>query len=85
MTSVVLVASSPRFPLLFPPQTWRALEGARPVYVLDGEHPSLPALDVGEIPFEVLPVAPDTGPAGRDLLLVGQGVDAEQVAMSRRQ
>ncbi len=85
MTRVVLVASSPRFPLLFPPQTWRALDAARPVYVLDPEHPSLPALDVGEIPFEVLPVVEDTGPAGRDLLLVGQGLDAEQVAMARRQ
>src|SRR6266542_4197666 len=66
MTRVVLVASSPRFPLLFPPQTWRAL-------------------DVGEIPFEVLPVAEDTGPVGRDLLLLGQGIDADQVATARRQ
>jgi MazG family protein len=85
MTSVVLVASSPRFPLLFPPQTWRALDAARPVWLLDLEHPSLPALDVGEIPFEVLPVGDDTGPAGRDLLLVGQGIDADQVATARRQ
>jgi MazG family protein len=85
MTRVVLVASSPRFPLLFPPQTWRALDAARPVYVLDLEHPSLPALDVGEIPFEVLPVSEDTGPAGRDLLLVGQGMDAGAVATARRQ
>src|SRR6266498_957532 len=71
MTRVVLVASSPRFPLLFPPQTWRALDAARPVYVLAVDHPSLPALDVGEIPFEVLPVAEDTGPVGRDLPLLG--------------
>jgi XTP/dITP diphosphohydrolase len=85
MTSVVLVASSPRFPLLFPPQTWRALDAARPVYLLDLEHPSVPALDVGEIAFEVLPVADDTGPAGRDLLLVGQGIDADRVAAARRQ
>src|SRR6266487_1398783 len=85
MTSVVLVASSPRFPLLFPPQTWRALDAARPVYVLDLEHPSLPALDVGEVAFEVLPVADDSGPAGHDLLLVGQGIDADQVAQARRQ
>lgn len=85
MTRVVLVASSPRFSLLFPPQTWRALDAARPVYLLDLEHPSLPALDVGEIPFEVLPVADDTGPAGRDLLLVGQGMDAGEVATARRQ
>jgi tetrapyrrole methylase family protein/MazG family protein len=85
MTRVVLVASSPRFPLLFPPQTWRALDAARPVYVLDLEHPSLPALDVGEIPFEVLPVGQDSGPAGRDLLLVGQGMDAGAVATARRQ
>jgi MazG family protein len=85
MTSVVLVASSPRFPLLFPPQTWRALDAARPVWLLDLDHPSLPALDVGEIPFEVLPVGDDTGPAGRDLLLVGQGIDADQVAAARRQ
>jgi len=81
----VLVASSPRFPLLFPPQTWRALDAARPVYVLDREHPSLPALDVGEIPWEVLAVAGDDGPAGRDLLLIGQGVDPERVATARRQ
>src|SRR6266545_3662488 len=85
MTRVVLVASSPRFPLLFPPQTWRALDAARPVYVLAVDHPSLPALDVGEIPFEVLPVAEDTGPVGRDLLLLGQGIDADQVATARRQ
>src|SRR6266508_2954241 len=84
MTRVVLVASSPRFPLLFPPQTWRALDAARPVYVLAVDHPSLPALDVGEIPFEVLPVAEDTGPVGRDLLLLGQGIDADQVATARR-
>jgi tetrapyrrole methylase family protein/MazG family protein len=85
MTRVVLVASSPRFPLLFPPQTWRALDAARPVYLLDREHPSLPALEVGEIPWELLPVAEDTGPAGRDLLLVGQGLDPEVVAAARRQ
>jgi MazG family protein len=85
MTRIVLVASSPRFPLLFPPQTWRALDAAQPVYVLDLDHPSLPALDVGEIPFEVLPVAEDTGPAGHDLLLVGRGMDADQVALARRQ
>ncbi len=85
MSRVVLVASSPRFPLLFPPQTWRALDAARPVYVLAGDHPSLPALDVGEIAWEVLPVASDDGPAGRDLLLIGQGVDPEQVATARRQ
>src|SRR6266545_1102421 len=84
MTRVVLVASSPRFPLLFPPQTWRALDAARPVYVLAVDHPSLPALDVGEIPFEVLPVAEDTGPVGRDLLLLGQGIDADQVATARQ-
>ena len=81
---VVLVVSSPRFPLLFPPQTWRALDAARPVYVLDDQHPSLPALEVAEIPWEVLQPAPDTGPAGRDLLLVGQG-GAEAVALARRQ
>src|SRR6266511_1998676 len=69
MPRIVLVVSSPRFPLLFPPQTWRALDAARPVYVLDAEHPSLPALDVGEIPWEVLTPAADSGPAGRDLLL----------------
>jgi MazG family protein len=85
MTRVVLVASSPRFPLLFPPQTWRALDAARPVYLLDSDHPSLPALEVAEIGWEVLPVADDAGPAGRDLLLVGQGIDAEQVAVARRQ
>jgi XTP/dITP diphosphohydrolase len=85
MTSVVLVASSPRFPLLFPPQTWRALEAARPVWLLDLSHPSVPALDVGEIAFELLPVADDSGPAGRDLLLVGQGIDADRVATARRQ
>ena len=85
MTRVVLVASSPRFPLLFPPQTWRALDAARPVYLLDREHPSVPALEVGEIAWEVLGVGEDTGPAGRDLLLVGQGIDAEQVATARRQ
>jgi XTP/dITP diphosphohydrolase len=85
MTRVVLVASSPRFALLFPPQTWRALDSARPVYVLDRDHPSLPALEVGEIAWEVLPVAADDGPAGRDLLLIGQGVDPEAVASARRQ
>ncbi len=84
MARVVLVASSPRFPLLFPPQTWRALDAHHPVYVLDSGHPSLPALDVGEIPWEVLPEAEDTGPAGRDLLLVGQGLDLEGVAEARR-
>ena len=82
---VVLVVTSPRFPLLFPPQTWRALDAARPVWVLDREHPSLPALDVGEIAWEVLPVSDDAGPAGRDLLLIGQGADPEQVAAARRQ
>jgi XTP/dITP diphosphohydrolase len=85
MTRVVLVASSPRLPLLFPPQTWRALDAARPVLVLDGDHPSLPALDVAEVPWEVLAPAADTGPAGRDLLLVGQGLDVEAVALARRQ
>jgi MazG family protein len=85
MTRVVLVASSPRFALLFPPQTWRALDAARPVYVLDRDHPSLPALDVGEIAWEVLAVEGDAGPAGRDLLLIGQGVDPEEVATARRQ
>jgi MazG family protein len=85
MARVVLVASSPRFPLLFPPQTWRALDAGRPVYVLDAGHPSLPALDVGEITWAVLPLAADTGPAGRDLLLVGQGLDLEGVAEARRQ
>jgi MazG family protein len=85
MPRIVLVVSSPRFPLLFPPQTWRALDAAaRPVYVLDAEHPSLPALDVGEIPWEVLTPAADSGPAGRDLLLVGQGLDLEGVAEARR-
>jgi MazG family protein len=81
----VLVASSPRFALLFPPQTWRALDAATPVYLLGRDHPSLPALEVGEIAWEVLPVADDDGPAGRDLLLIGQGVDPEQVATARRQ
>jgi tetrapyrrole methylase family protein/MazG family protein len=85
MTRVVLVASSPRLPLLFPPQTWRALDAARPVLVLDRDHPSLPALDVAEVPWEVLVPAEDTGPAGRDLLLVGQGLDVEGVALARRQ
>src|SRR6266511_295293 len=85
MTRVVLVASSPRFALLYPPQTWRALDAARPVYVLDRDHPSLPALDVGEIAWEVLAVEGDAGPAGRDLLLIGQGVDPEEVATARRQ
>ena len=85
MSRVVLVAASPRLPLLFPPQTWRALDAARPVYVLDDTHPSLPALEVGEIPFEILTPAEDTGPAGRDLLLVGQGLDMEGVAEARRQ
>src|SRR6266536_3198100 len=80
MPRIVLVVSSPRFPLLFPPQTWRALDAARPVYLLDAEHPSLPALDVGEIPWELLTPAADSGPAGRDLLLVGQGLDLEGVA-----
>jgi MazG family protein len=84
MTRVVLVASSPRLPLLFPPQTWRALDAATPVYVLDDQHPSLPALEVAEIPWVVLPPADDTGPAGRDLLLVGQGLDLEGVAEARR-
>jgi MazG family protein len=82
---VVLVASSPRIPLLFPPQTWRALDAARPVLLLDADHPSVPALEVGEIPWEVLAPAEDTGPAGRDLLLVGQGLDVEGVAAARRQ
>ncbi len=85
MTRVVLVASSPRFPLLFPPQTWRALDAARPVLLLDADHPSIPALEVAEIPWEVLEPAADTGPAGRDLLLVGQGLDLEGVAAARRQ
>jgi XTP/dITP diphosphohydrolase len=85
MTRVVLVASSPRFPLLFPPQTWRALDAAKPVYVLDRDHPSLPALDVGEIAWELLEVGGDAGPAGRDLLLIGRGVDPERVATARRQ
>src|SRR6266496_4266964 len=85
MTRVVLVASSPRFPLLFPPQTWRALDAARPVSLLDREPPSVPALEVGEIAWAVLGVGEDTGPAGRDLLLVGQGIDAEKVATARRQ
>jgi MazG family protein len=85
MTRVVLVASSPRLPLLFPPQTWRALDAARPVWVLDADHPSLPALDVAEVPWQVLAPAADTGPAGRDLLLVGQGLDTEAVAVARRQ
>jgi MazG family protein len=85
MTRVVLVASSPRLPLLFPPQTWRALDAARPVWVLDDTHPSLPALEVGEVPWQVLAPATDTGPAGRDLLLVGQGMDMDAVALARRQ
>ncbi|HEV3012357.1 MAG TPA: MazG nucleotide pyrophosphohydrolase domain-containing protein, partial [Actinomycetota bacterium] len=85
MHRVVLVASSPRLPLLFPPQTWRALDAARPVWLLDDGHPSLPALEVGEIPWQVLAPADDTGPAGRDLLLVGQGLDMEAVARARRQ
>ena len=85
MTRVVLVASSPRIALLFPPQTWRALDAARPVWLLDDGHPSLPALEVGEIPWQVLTPADDTGPAGRDLLLVGQGLDMEAVAQARRQ
>jgi MazG family protein len=84
LTRVVLVASSPRFPLLFPPQTWRALDAARPVYVIDDQHPSLPALEVAEIPWEVLAPADDAGPAGRDLLLVGQGLDLEGVTEARR-
>jgi MazG family protein len=84
VTRVVLVASSPRFPLLLPPQTWRALDAARPVYVLDDQHASLPALEVAEIQWEVLEPAEDTGPAGRDLLLVGQGLDIEGVAQARR-
>jgi len=85
MTRVVLVASSPRLPLLFPPQTWRALDAARPVWVLGDDHPSLPALEVAEIPWQVLAPAEDTGPAGRDLLLVGQGLDLDAVAQARRQ
>ena len=85
MNRVVLVASSPRLPLLFPPQTWRALDAARPVWLLDADHPSVPALEVAEIPWEVLAPAEDTGPAGRDLLLVGQGLDMEGVALARRQ
>ncbi len=85
MTRVVLVASSPRVPLLFPPQTWRALDAARPVWVLGDDHPSLPALEVAEIPWQVLAPAEDTGPAGRDLLLVGQGLDLDAVAQARRQ
>jgi XTP/dITP diphosphohydrolase len=85
MARVVLVASSPRLPLLFPPQTWRALDAARPVLVLDRDHPSLPALEIAEVPWEVLAPAADTGPAGRDLLLVGQGLDVEAVALARRQ
>jgi tetrapyrrole methylase family protein/MazG family protein len=89
MTRVVLVATSPRLPLLFPPQTWRALEDARaagrPVWVLDDRHPSLPALDVAEIGWQVVAPAADTGPVGRDLLLVGQGLDMEGVAQARRQ
>jgi XTP/dITP diphosphohydrolase len=82
---VVLVASSPRLPLLFPAQTWRALDAARPVWLLDADHPSLPALEVAELPWQVLAPADDTGPAGRDLLLVGQGLDLEAVALARRQ
>jgi XTP/dITP diphosphohydrolase len=85
MTRVVLVASSPRLPLLFPPQTWRALDAARPVWLLDAGHPSQPALEVAEVPWEVLAPADDTGPAGRDLLLVGQGLDLDAVALARRQ
>ena len=85
MTRVVLVASSPRFPLLFPPQTWRALDAARPVLLLDADHPSIPALEVAEIPWQVLQPAEDTGPAGRDLLMVGQGLDLAGVAVARRQ
>ena len=85
MARLVLVASSPRFPLLFPPQTWRALDAARPVYVLDDSHPSLPALEVAEIGWAVLEPAADAGPAGRDLLLVGQGIDPEVVTTARRQ
>jgi XTP/dITP diphosphohydrolase len=85
MTRIVLVASSPRLALLFPPQTWRALDAARPVWVLDAAHPSLPALDVAELPWQVLAPAADTGPAGRDLLLVGQGLDLDAVALARRQ
>ena len=61
MTRVVLVASSPRLPLLFPPQTWRALDAARPVWLLDAGHPSQPALEVAEVPWEVL--APADTPA----------------------
>jgi XTP/dITP diphosphohydrolase len=85
VTRVVLVASSPRLPLLFPPQVWRALDAARRVLVLDDRHPSIPALEVAELSWEVLRPAQDTGPAGRDLLLVGQGLDVEGVAMARRQ
>ncbi|HKF00104.1 MAG TPA: nucleoside triphosphate pyrophosphohydrolase [Actinomycetes bacterium] len=85
MPRVVLVASSPRLPLLFPPQVWRALDAARVVLVLDAGHPSIPALEVAEIAWEELRPAPDTGPAGRDLLLVGQGLDVEGVAAARRQ
>jgi XTP/dITP diphosphohydrolase len=81
----VLVAASPRLPLLFPPQTWRALDAARPVWLLDDGHPSLPALEIAEIPWQVLAPADDTGPAGRDLLLVGQGLDLDAVALARRQ
>jgi len=40
---------------------------------------------VAEIPWQVLAPAEDTGPAGRDLLLVGQGLDLDAVAQARRQ
>ena len=40
---------------------------------------------MGEIAWQVLTPADDTGPAGRDLLLVGQGLDMEAVAQARRQ
>jgi MazG family protein len=53
--------------------------------LLDAEHPSLPALEVAEVAWEVLAPADDTGPAGRDLLLVGQGLDLDAVALARRQ
>src|SRR4029450_13704174 len=85
MNRVVLVASSPRLPLLFPPQTWRALDAARPVWVPHGTPPAPPPLAVAEIPWRVRAPAGDTGPAGRDLLLVGQGMDMEAVALARRQ
>ncbi len=59
MTKIVLVAVSPRFPTLFTPRAWRALDAADPVLVAGEDHPALPALKEAGVSWELLrPVAP---------------------------